>query len=518
MWGVFVDGDYFLDGWGKPQAHVNVVEALCKACNSIDGKCTNFSTKMWFYTSHALEQWSSTFPDAKQARDTFLTDLRNWRVVSNALSVSDASDKASREGAVAVALTLQATILDSRGSGLQGYCIFSRNRSLEPLIRHLHALGKTVIVAVFADDEVPRELTAYAPSCVEGDGVARLQAVRAATSGTDTLKKVLLPVWGTLDAQRRPPPLPDFPDPFSPNMGNGELAAPSPEVGTAQISPSVPQVSMGPAPYSGATLPPQVSMAQTAPSPTAQQHVHATTTVEAPKPNEPNALTTLPPGCTMHFDAEYKKYYYAIRDSSSDVSTVWEHPLGSKHQIAVDAQVEAWIAKTVETPPQRPPVAPPKTMGVAVAVDTPTSVTLHRQADPAPVILPATSVTPTPAVAPPRLSHVMPQGSLTAPAPTLQPAQSPPQPQQHRPTVAGISVPTGRGTVLVLPHGWEQRTTPEGRVFFVSHTTRATSWTPPVDSEELPSGWSWGVDPQAQRKFYIDSNSRQTTWVKPSLQ
>ncbi|KAJ1962566.1 hypothetical protein IWQ62_003485 [Dispira parvispora] len=97
-----------------------------------------------------------------------------------------------------------------------------------------------------------------------------------------------------------------------------------------------------------------------------------------------------------------------------------------------------------------------------------------------------------------------------------------------------------------LPLGWEQRFTPEGRPYFVDHSTRSTSWTDPRLQYEgttsgstsgagqgrvdvgfsampsqsalgpLPTGWEMRVT-QTGHVFFVDHNTKTTTWDDPRL-
>ena len=67
-----------------------------------------------------------------------------------------------------------------------------------------------------------------------------------------------------------------------------------------------------------------------------------------------------------------------------------------------------------------------------------------------------------------------------------------------------------------LAAGWEEEVDPNtGRVFYVNHATKQTSWTPPVDTP-LPSGWEERRDEQG-RTFFLHVESNKTTWQDPRL-
>jgi E3 ubiquitin-protein ligase NEDD4 len=90
-----------------------------------------------------------------------------------------------------------------------------------------------------------------------------------------------------------------------------------------------------------------------------------------------------------------------------------------------------------------------------------------------------------------------------------------------------------------LPHGWEERYTPEGRPYYVDHNTRTTTWVDPrrqtvirvmgpngqgtaLQSQNiaqlgpLPSGWEMRLTSTA-RVYFVDHNTKTTTWDDPRL-
>lgn len=92
-----------------------------------------------------------------------------------------------------------------------------------------------------------------------------------------------------------------------------------------------------------------------------------------------------------------------------------------------------------------------------------------------------------------------------------------------------------------LPAGWEQRHTPEGRSYFVDHNTRTTTWVDPRRQQyirmygqntngnnttiqqqpvsqlgPLPSGWEMRLTNTA-RVYFVDHNTKTTTWDDPRL-
>ncbi|XP_028999782.1 E3 ubiquitin-protein ligase NEDD4-like isoform X2 [Betta splendens] len=82
-----------------------------------------------------------------------------------------------------------------------------------------------------------------------------------------------------------------------------------------------------------------------------------------------------------------------------------------------------------------------------------------------------------------------------------------------------------------LPAGWEVRSAPNGRPFFIDHNTKTTTWEDPrrktsvhkrpaldpSDLGPLPAGWEERIHSDG-RIFYIDHNTRTTQWEDPRLQ
>ncbi|KAL1923673.1 uncharacterized protein VTP21DRAFT_8653 [Calcarisporiella thermophila] len=91
-----------------------------------------------------------------------------------------------------------------------------------------------------------------------------------------------------------------------------------------------------------------------------------------------------------------------------------------------------------------------------------------------------------------------------------------------------------------LPPGWEMRVTPEGRPYFVDHNTRTTTWVDPRRQQyvrvyggnsdnqvtiqqqalaalgSLPSGWEMRLT-STGRVYFVDHNTKTTTWDDPRL-
>ncbi|KAL6120053.1 itch [Pungitius sinensis] len=114
-----------------------------------------------------------------------------------------------------------------------------------------------------------------------------------------------------------------------------------------------------------------------------------------------------------------------------------------------------------------------------------------------------------PSSGPDRISRP-PSGDSSAPAAAPAPAPA------ATAAPAGAAVPPMAPAVNAgpLPHGWEQRVDPNGRLYFVDHVEKRTSWERP---ESLPPGWERRVD-QMGRVYFVDHMTRTTTWQRPTME
>uniref|UniRef100_A0AAY5KUL8 E3 ubiquitin-protein ligase n=1 Tax=Esox lucius TaxID=8010 RepID=A0AAY5KUL8_ESOLU len=67
-----------------------------------------------------------------------------------------------------------------------------------------------------------------------------------------------------------------------------------------------------------------------------------------------------------------------------------------------------------------------------------------------------------------------------------------------------------------LPPGWEQRVDQSGRLYFVDHVEKRTSWERP-DHSPLINPWERRVDPMG-RVYFVDHITRTTTWQRPTME
>ncbi|KIM45286.1 hypothetical protein M413DRAFT_441968 [Hebeloma cylindrosporum] len=78
-----------------------------------------------------------------------------------------------------------------------------------------------------------------------------------------------------------------------------------------------------------------------------------------------------------------------------------------------------------------------------------------------------------------------------------------------------------------LPKGWDIGIDHKGRKYYLDHNTRTSTWVrPPPDGTcatpqpqpgepPLPGGWEWRLDHKG-RKYYLNHSSRTTTWIRPA--
>ncbi|XP_055521166.1 E3 ubiquitin-protein ligase NEDD4-like isoform X3 [Leucoraja erinacea] len=137
--------------------------------------------------------------------------------------------------------------------------------------------------------------------------------------------------------------------------------------------------------------------------------------------------------------------------------------------------------------------------------------------------------------------------SLSSPTVTLStPMEGAKDPPLHRavkdtlstpqsPHLSPYSSPKAQHKIVqsFLPPGWEMRMAPNGRPFFIDHNSRTTTWEDPRlkypvhlrakasldpnDLGPLPAGWEERIHLDG-RSFFIDHNTKITQWEDPRLQ
>eukprot|EP00794_Sanderia_malayensis_P009788 gene9788-10787_t len=99
--------------------------------------------------------------------------------------------------------------------------------------------------------------------------------------------------------------------------------------------------------------------------------------------------------------------------------------------------------------------------------------------------------------------------------------------EQPQPQINGLRLHPDVPSVDEIPlmPGWAMQKAPNGRVFFIDHNTRTTTWVDPrinyqstsQDLGPLPAGWEERVH-QDGRVFFIDHNTQSTQWEDPRVQ
>lgn len=149
-------------------------------------------------------------------------------------------------------------------------------------------------------------------------------------------------------------------------------------------------------------------------------------------------------------------------------------------------------------------------------------------------------------------NRTLPEDRTGSSSPTLQQAPGAPPPAGGSSPPNGTTSAGGNAAATMmhtgatspgtgeLPPGWEQRWTPEGRPYFVDHNTRTTTWVDPRRQQyirmyggqnnangsiqqqpvsqlgPLPSGWEMRLTNTA-RVYFVDHNTKTTTWDDPRL-
>ena len=138
-------------------------------------------------------------------------------------------------------------------------------------------------------------------------------------------------------------------------------------------------------------------------------------------------------------------------------------------------------------------------------------------------------------------NRMLPEDRTGANSPTPGQDSSPPNTVSNAAAAALVATGVTTQGTGELPAGWEQRHTPEGRSYFVDHNTRTTTWVDPRRQQyirmygqnggsgntsiqtqpvsqlgALPSGWEMRLTNTA-RVYFVDHNTKTTTWDDPRL-
>ncbi|KAH8609112.1 WW domain [Trypanosoma vivax] len=314
----------------------------------------------------------------------------------------------------------------------------------------------------------------------------------------------------------------------------GQLASVPQQQTASQMAPEVKQsvLSLGSAPHTSAAT--AAASAHQQPSSTLPSSSNL------PEAAEPPVSTSLPSGWTLMFDRHRQRHYFVFKDPSGAVSTTWMHPGGAAHQMELERQVEVWCKEQQQkqlllqqggqshlTPATgAAPNAPlPVSQGDWVEhVDTKTGRKYY-------------------------VNHRTRQTSWTIPADaSVDQSGSMNRSGDYVPINAPSSSHTAMNQAgIKVIQFWEKHMDPKtGRPFYVNRQTRETTWAPPppvtntkpAQSQPLPvqqtaTGavpatvvptpqradllpfWEEHFDPNVGRSFYVNQQTRETTWVRP---
>ncbi|XP_068889916.1 E3 ubiquitin-protein ligase Itchy homolog isoform X2 [Aphelocoma coerulescens] len=156
-------------------------------------------------------------------------------------------------------------------------------------------------------------------------------------------------------------------------------------------------------------------------------------------------------------------------------------------------------------PARPPPPTPRRPPSVAASANGPSSTSTESDGASAGSLAGTASNTP---------SEQSPEGATAATTAPATPAlATPPVSRQVQP----VNPPPQALTTASqgpLPPGWEQRVDQHGRVYYVDHVEKRTTWDRP---EPLPPSWERRVDNMG-RIYYVDHFTRTTTWQRPTLE
>ncbi|XP_016308252.1 E3 ubiquitin-protein ligase NEDD4-like [Sinocyclocheilus anshuiensis] len=224
-------------------------------------------------------------------------------------------------------------------------------------------------------------------------------------------------------------------------------------------------------------------------------------------PSASYALTTpgLPPGWEERKDNKGRMYYV----NHNNRSTTWTRPILQQHtEDGASTSAAAVGGATAATPP----------------ASTPSSSSGHLSE---------------PQVRRPR-SLSSPTVTLSSPLEGANNAQirravkdTFSNPQSPQPSPYSSPKSQHKANQSFLPPGWEMRIAPNGRPFFIDHNSRTTTWVRQTLTKSLPKlvkfmnlpeevgplspGWEERVHADG-RTFYIDHNTKKTQWEDPRLQ
>uniref|UniRef100_A0A4W3GMK6 E3 ubiquitin-protein ligase n=1 Tax=Callorhinchus milii TaxID=7868 RepID=A0A4W3GMK6_CALMI len=111
-------------------------------------------------------------------------------------------------------------------------------------------------------------------------------------------------------------------------------------------------------------------------------------------------------------------------------------------------------------------------------------------------------------------ADTVPEAATSTSVPGATESGRSPHPPPPPPPVSPNDRPLSSVNTGSLAPGWEQRVDQHGRLYFVDHIEKRTTWERP---QPLPPGWERRVD-ERNRIYYVDHMTRTTTWQRPTVE
>ncbi|XP_061624096.1 itchy E3 ubiquitin protein ligase b [Phyllopteryx taeniolatus] len=203
------------------------------------------------------------------------------------------------------------------------------------------------------------------------------------------------------------------------------------------------------------------------------------------------------------------------RDSSPAVDSV-EHRSSPRSQrsgtVSGSPRVLSGSVRPLRPPrPSRPPPPTPRRPTSSPASSSNSSTPAESSNGQSGSETPVRTTAPGPTAAPDSSPSVGSDRNSTSAASTSGPPASRQPMTSISPAVSSRVPAVNSGP---LPPGWEQRVDQNGRLYFVDHVEKRTTWERP---EPLPPGWERRVD-QMGRVYFVDHITRTTTWQRPTVE
>uniref|UniRef100_A0A3P9MXD7 HECT-type E3 ubiquitin transferase n=1 Tax=Poecilia reticulata TaxID=8081 RepID=A0A3P9MXD7_POERE len=204
-------------------------------------------------------------------------------------------------------------------------------------------------------------------------------------------------------------------------------------------------------------------------------------------------------------DSQVQRHEKSSRDSSPAVDT--DHRSSPITRRTVSSKESPSVGGRPARPPRpsRPPPPTPRRPTSSPASSTNgmalTEASQGQAASDAPVRTPGPSSAPD-------------SSPLTSSNRSFMPASTAGGAATRQPTTPSLPPRAPYANVGPLPPGWEQRVDQNGRLYFVDHIEKRTTWERP---EPLPPGWERRFD-QMGRVYFVDHITRTTTWQRPTVE